>query len=221
MAALRGVRLLVGIAALILAVGYLLEVVDGAVLGEVTRAVVAAPLGLSAALGCYAAAFGLRSWAWRATLPGLGFGQSWAALHVSLLGNHVLPLRLGEVLRVTSVLRRTPLAPQPVIASAVTLRAADLLGVLALAVLAVPGLVAGLIGPWWWVAGAVVAGVAVLGAGWSWRLARGGASIRLPTLPVALAVLLAWALESVVVLQVARLAGHPLEPAEAVAVTAV
>ncbi|HEV7452017.1 MAG TPA: hypothetical protein VGO16_11655 [Pseudonocardiaceae bacterium] len=92
----------------------------------------------------------MRSWAWRATLPGLGFGQSWAALHVSLLGNHVLPLRLGEVLRVTSVLRRTPLAPGPVIASAVTLRAADLLGVLALAVLAVPGLVAELVGLWWW-----------------------------------------------------------------------
>ncbi|HEX2301955.1 MAG TPA: lysylphosphatidylglycerol synthase domain-containing protein, partial [Pseudonocardiaceae bacterium] len=130
----RIVRLVVGVAVLVVAVGYLLQVVDGAVLTEVARAVVTEPLGLAVALGCYAAAFGLRSWAWRATLPGLRFGQSWAALHVSLLGNHALPLRLGEVLRVTSVLRRTPLAPQPVIASAVTLRAADLIGVAALAV---------------------------------------------------------------------------------------
>lgn len=221
MAPLRTVRLVVGVAVLALAVGYLVQVVDSRALGEVARAVIADPLGLTAALACYAAAFALRSWAWRATLPGLGFGQSWAALHVSLLGNHVLPLRLGEVLRVTSVLRRTPLAPQPVIASAVTLRAADLLGVLALAVLAVPGLVTGLVGRWWWVAGVAVAVVAVLGAGWSWWLARGGAAVRLPTLSVGVSVLLAWALESVVILQVARLAGHPLGPAEAVAVTAV
>ncbi len=221
MAAMRRVRLLVGVAVLALAVGYLVQVVDSRALGEVARAVIADPLGLTAALACYAAAFALRSWAWRATLPSLGFGQSWAALHVSLLGNHVLPLRLGEVLRVTSVLRRTSLAPQPVIASAVTLRAADLLGVLILAVLAVPGLVAGLVGPWWWVAGVVVAVVAVLGAGWSWRLARSGVAVRLPTLPVGAAVLLAWVLESVVILQVARLAGHPLGLAEAVAVTAV
>ncbi|MGH4013496.1 MAG: lysylphosphatidylglycerol synthase domain-containing protein [Pseudonocardiaceae bacterium] len=221
MAALRRVRLLAGVTVLAVAVGYLVQVVDGAALGEVARAVLADPFGLAAAVACYAAAFALRSWAWRVTLPGLGLGQSWAALHVSLLGNHVLPLRLGEVLRVTSVLRRTPLAPQPVIASAVTLRAADLLGVLALAVLAVPGLVAGLVGPWWWVAGVAVGVVAVLGVGWSWRLARGGAAVRLPTLPVGVAVLLAWVLESVVILQVARLAGYPLGLAEAVAVTAV
>ena len=221
MRALRRVRLVVGLGVLALAVGYLVRVVDGPALGEVIRAVLADPIGLAVALACYAAAFGLRSWAWRVTLPGLGFGQSWAALHVSLLGNHVLPLRLGEVLRVTSVLRRTPLAPQPVISSALTLRAADLLGVLVLALIAVPGLVVGLVGQWWWAAVGAVVLVAVLGAGWSWRLARGGAAVRLPTPPVGVAVLLAWVLESVVILQIARLAGYPLGLAEAVAVTAV
>lgn len=221
MSVLRRVRLGVGVGVLVLAVGYLVHVVDARAVAEVARAVLTDPLGLGIALACYAAAFGLRSWAWRAILPGLGFGQSWAALHVSLLGNHVLPLRLGEVLRVTSVLRRTPLQPSPVIASAVTLRAADLLGVLVLAVLAVPGLIVGLIGSWWWAAVAVVAAAVALGAGWSWRLARGGAAVRLPTVPVALSVLLAWGLESVVVWQVARLAGHPLGLAEAIAVTAV
>ena len=224
MTALPWVRLVVGLAVLAVAAGYLVHVVDGRALSEVASAVLADPLGLCAALAGYAAAFTLRSWAWRATLPGLGFGQSWAALHVSLLGNHVLPFRLGEVLRVTSVLRRTSLAARPVIASAVTLRAADLLGVLALAVLTVPGLVTGLVGLWWWVAVAGVAVVAALGAGWSWRLGRGDAgdvSVRLPTVPVGMAVLLAWVLESAVILQVARLAGYPLGLAEAVAVTAV
>ena len=221
MAALRRVRVIVGVAVLVVAVGYLIQVVDAHALGEVIRAVLAGPLELTAALACYAAAFVVRSWAWRAILPGLGFGQSWAALHVSLLGNHVLPLRLGEVLRVTSVLRRTMLAPQPVIASAVTLRAADLLAVLVLAGLAVPGLVVSIAGAWWWVAVVGIGALVALGVGWSWRLARGGASVRLPTLPVGVSVLLAWVLEAVVILQIAALVGHPIGPAEAVAVTAV
>src|ERR1700754_2106815 len=91
------VRFVVGFVALALAVGYLVQVADGPALGEVARAVLAGPLSLGVALGCYAAEFAPRSWAWRVALPGLGFGQSWAALHVSLLGNHVLPVRLGEV----------------------------------------------------------------------------------------------------------------------------
>lgn len=107
--AVRAARVTVGLAVLALAVAYLARVVDGGALARVARAVLADPLGLAAALGCYAAAFGLRAWSWRLALPGLGLGQSWAALHVSLLGNHVLPLRLGEALRVTSVLRRTSL----------------------------------------------------------------------------------------------------------------
>ncbi|MGH3912067.1 MAG: lysylphosphatidylglycerol synthase domain-containing protein [Pseudonocardiaceae bacterium] len=221
MVSLRRVRFVVGLVVLIVAVGYLIQVVESRALGEVVKAVAASPLPLATALACYAAAFLLRSWAWRVTLPGLGLGQSWAALHVSLLGNHVLPLRLGEVLRVTSVLRRTPLAAQPVIASAVTLRAADLLAVLGLALLAVPGLVTGLVGSWWWVAVVGIGAVVALGVGWSWRLVRGGASVRLPTLSVGMAVLLAWVLESVVILQVTALAGYPVGLAEAVAVTAV
>ena len=64
----------------------------------------------SARSRCYAARLRAAAWAWCRVLPGLPFGQSWAALHVSLLGNHVLPFRLGEALRVTSVLRRTAAA---------------------------------------------------------------------------------------------------------------
>jgi uncharacterized membrane protein YbhN (UPF0104 family) len=223
----RWLRLAVGGAVLALAMIYLVRLVstDGAAMASalagVVRALAGEPAGLAAALACYAAAFWLRAWAWRATLPGLSRGQSWAALHVSLLGNHVLPLRLGEALRVTSVLRRTELPARPVLASAVTLRAADLLAVAALAALAVPGLVPRLVGPWWWVLAAGAAAVALLGLAWSARLARRGGVVRLPSPLVLASVAVAWGLESAVVFQIAGAAGHPVSAAEAVAVTAV
>jgi uncharacterized membrane protein YbhN (UPF0104 family) len=221
----RWVRFAAGAVVLVFAVGYLVRVLDGGeaadALTELARALLASPTGLLVALACYAAAFWLRSAAWRATLPGLGLGQSWAALHVSLLGNHVLPLRLGEALRVTSVLRRTDLPARPVLASAVTLRAADLLAVAGLAVLAVPGLMPRLVGPWWWVLAAAAAALVAVGIGWSLRLARRGVAVRLPSPLVGLAVVASWGLEAVVVHQIAAAAGHPLSAAEAVAVTAV
>ncbi len=218
-------RPLLGAVALAAAVAYLWQVVDGGVLAATAGAVLGAPAGLAAALAAYALAFWLRAWSWRAVLPELAPGQAWAALHVSLLGNHVLPVRLGEALRVTSVLRRTPLPAQPVLASAVTLRAADLLAVLALALAAAPGLVGGLVGgsarPWVWagVAGLVV--VCGAGVAWSVWLRRSGAELRLPGVRAALAALAAWGLESAVVWEIAAAAGHPITPYQAVAVTAV
>jgi uncharacterized membrane protein YbhN (UPF0104 family) len=220
----RRVRTVAGLVVLAVAVWYLVDLLDGeavAALGRVLRSVADAPLGLTLAVACYAAAFVLRALAWRASLPGLGAGQSWAALHVSLLGNHVLPLRLGEALRVTSVLRRTDLEARPVLASAVTLRAADFLAVAALAVLAVPGLVPRLVGPWWWVFAAIAAAAVVAGMVWSMRLAAGGVRVRVPAPPACAAVVAAWILESVVVYEIARAAAHPLTIAQAVAVTAV
>ncbi len=132
---LRRTRRVAGVAVLALAVGYLARVGDAGALRKVVAAVVGDPAGLLAALGCYAAAFWLRALAWTRTLPGLSTGQSWAALHVSLLGNHVLPFRLGEALLVTSVLRRTDLDARRVAASAVLLRGGDVLAVLVLALL--------------------------------------------------------------------------------------
>lgn len=221
----RWIRLAAGAVVLALAVGYLVRVLGGGgvadSLAQLLGALVDAPGRLVVALVCYAAAFWLRSAAWRATLPGLGLGQSWAALHVSLLGNHVLPLRLGEALRVTSVLRRTNLPVKPVLASAVTLRAADLLAVAGLAVVAVPGLLPGLAGRWWWLLVVVAVVLVAAGMGWSLRLARRGAAVRLPPPLAVLAVFVSWALEAVVVHQIAAAAGHPLTLAEAVAVTAV
>src|SRR5262245_41718238 len=116
---MRWLRHLVGLVLLGLAIWYLVGIVDGPASLRAAAALLGDPLGLLLAIPCYAAAFGLRAWAWRAVLPGLPAGQSWAAIHVSLLGNHVLPLRLGEVLRVTSVLRRTALRAGPVVASSI------------------------------------------------------------------------------------------------------
>jgi uncharacterized membrane protein YbhN (UPF0104 family) len=214
------VRWSVGLAVLAVSVVYLAGTVDAAAVAETATLLVTAPAALGAAVAAYATAFGLRAWSWRLTLPGLPLGQSWAALHVSLLGNHLLPLRLGEPLRVTSVLRRTGLPARAVLASAVTVRGADVLAVLALALVAAPALVRELAGGW---AAAAVAGVAALvGAGlaWSWRLRRRGLPVRLPGARVAAVAVGAWALEATVVWAVARAAGHPLSGAEAVAVTA-
>jgi uncharacterized membrane protein YbhN (UPF0104 family) len=215
---MKVIRIAVGVVAFALAAAYLGHVVDTRALGHAARALAADPAGLAAALAAYAAAFALRAWSWRAVLPGLTLGQSWAALHVSLLGNHVLPLRLGEALRVTSVTRRTSLDARPVIASAVTLRAADVLAVLVLALVAAPGLLGGV---WTWVAVGGVAVVAAAGLVWMVRLRRAGASLRLPAAGVALAAGAAWALESAVVWEIARQTGHAIGPHEAVAVTAV
>jgi len=223
--ALGWARLLVGALVLAMAAGYLLRVVDRAELGAVARAVAADPGGLALALVAYAAAFGLRAWSWRRVLPGLPAGQSWAALHVSLLGNHVLPVRLGEVLRLTSVLRRTRLPGRPVIASAVALRSADLAAVVLLALVAAPTLLAELAGSWRWLALAVPVALALAGLWWLRRLRHDGAEVRAvggrSGLLLALAALLAWALEAAVIWQIAAAAGQHISIPQAIAVTAV
>jgi uncharacterized membrane protein YbhN (UPF0104 family) len=213
-------RWAVGLLVLAGSIAYLGHAVDTAALGRTWSLLVGAPAAICAALLAYAAAFGLRAWSWRLTLPGLPYGQSWAALHVSLLGNHLLPLRLGEPLRVTSVLRRTALPGRAVVASAVAVRGGDVLAVVLLALVAAPALVRELAG-WWAVAAAgALAAVVATGFGWSLRLRRRGAPIRLPGLRVAAVAVAAWGLESTVVWAVARTAGYPLSAAEAVAVTA-
>src|SRR5437868_7148034 len=144
----KTIKRLLGVLVLVLALWYLSDVISGPELAAAARALLSDPVGLALALLSYTAAFALRSWSWTRVLPSLPFGQSWAAIHVSLLGNHVLPLRLGEALRVTSVLRRTSLTSGDVIASTIAARSADLLAVLTLAALAAPTLIWSLTG-WW------------------------------------------------------------------------
>ncbi len=209
-----------GVLGLLVAAGYLAAVVDPGELGLALAAVADRPAALLGAVVLYAGAFLLRSFAWRRVLPGLSVGQSWAALHVSLLGNHVLPFRLGEALRVTSVLRRTPLPTAPVAASAVALRAADLLAVLALAAVAAP-VVAGGFGVSGWLLAAALLAAGVAAVGWLVALRRRGAAVRLPGARVALAASVAWLLEAAVIWAAATAAGIGLSYPQAVAVTAV
>jgi uncharacterized membrane protein YbhN (UPF0104 family) len=216
----RWVRRWAGVLGLLVAVGYLAAVIDVPELGAALAAAVDRPGPLLGAVVLYAGAFLLRSWAWRRVLPGLSTGQSWAALHVSLLGNHVLPLRLGEALRVTSVLRRTPLPAAPVAASAVALRAADLLAVLALAAVAAPA-VAGGFGVWGLLLAAVLLAAGIAAVAWLAVLRRCGAAVRLPGPGVALAASAAWLLEAAVMWAAAGAAGIALDYPQAVAVTAV
>ncbi|MFF5212363.1 lysylphosphatidylglycerol synthase domain-containing protein [Streptosporangium sp. NPDC000396] len=224
----RGLGLLV----LVVAVVYLTRVVSGPDLAAALGALLRDPAGVLFALLLYGCAFGLRAWSWRRVLPELSFRHSWAALHVSLLGNHVLPFRLGEALRVTTVLRRTGLPASPVVASTVALRSADLVAVALLALAAAPGLVGTLVGAWIWPVVGLLATAMLAGMVWLSRSAsrtpppgtagnrsRGRALTALAVVfPIAV---VAWMLESAVVYEVARLAGVALSPAEAVAVTAV
>ena len=216
----RRLRRWLGVLGLLVAAGYLAAVVDPDELGVALAAVADRPAALLGAVVLYAGAFLLRSLAWRRVLPGLSAGQSWAALHVSLLGNHLLPFRLGEALRVTSVLRRTPLPTAPVAASAVALRAADLLAVLALAAVAAPA-VAGGFGVSGWLLAAALLAAGVAAVGWLVALRRRGAAVRLPGGVVALAASAAWLLEAAVIWAAATAAGIGLSYPQAVAVTAV
>lgn len=217
---LRQARRVVGVLVLAVAVIYLARVVDAAELRAALAAVGRRPGALLGALVLYAGAFALRSWAWRRVLPTLPYGQSWAALHVALLGNHVLPFRLGEALRVTSVLRRTGLPAAPVAASAVALRAADLLAVLALAAVGAPAVVAAF-GVWGWLLGAALLALGLAAVALLVRLRRHGAAVRLPGPSIAAAASVAWLLEAAVMWAAAGAAGIDLSYPQAVAVTAV
>ena len=74
---------------------YLARSVDPAELGGAARAALSEPVAVCGALALYALAFLVRAVVWTRVLPALPLGQALAAIHVSLLGNHVLPFRLG------------------------------------------------------------------------------------------------------------------------------
>lgn len=194
-----------------------MSTVDTSVLALVWSAITTRPGGLVLALVSFGVAFLARSFAWARVLPDLSMGQAWAGLHVALLGNHVLPLRLGEPLRIVSVVRRAGIDWQRATASTITLRAGDVVSIAGIAVVAGMGAFAA----WWAVSGVLVLGGALVAVGFVWlrRLGETG-QVRLPG-PVALgATASAWAFEAVVVFQVAGWAGVELSFPGAMAVTA-
>jgi uncharacterized membrane protein YbhN (UPF0104 family) len=217
----RALAITVGVLALAGSLAVLAPLVDGPVLAATWRAALASPLGVGLALTAYLGAFLVRAALWRRVVPQLRLGQALAAIHLALAGNHLLPLRLGEALRVTSVVRRTALAPGAATASTVVLRTADLLSVLGLALLLAPSLVLGLFGAWGW---AIVAALVTAGIGGCWwliRLSPGRRRVRLPGPTVALGATAAWLLEVPVVWQAARWAGLDLSPLQALLVSVV
>ena len=212
-----------GLGALALAVPALAASVDRAALATAWRSLLATPGSLLLALCAFAAAFLLRAALWRRLVPQLPLGQAWAAIHVSLAMNHVLPLRLGEGARVVSAVRRTGVGLGAATASSVALRAADVVTVAVIAAALAPTAAVRLLG-WWGIA--VVGVVAVAGVVAARSLGRlasvpGGDAIRRLD-PVSVAGSAgAWLLEAVVVWQAAAWVGIDLTPPEALLVTAV
>jgi uncharacterized membrane protein YbhN (UPF0104 family) len=185
----------------------IVSAVDSDALASTWRAMIAEPLGLLVALTAFAGAFLLRALAWTKVIPDLSLGQSWAGLHVALAANHVLPLRLGEPLRVVSVVRRAGIDWGRATASTMTLRSADLVAIGLLGVVA--GL--GAFSAWWAPLAVVITGGVFIAAGLVWlRRLRNTRKVSLPGPTVVVATCLAWVLEAVVVYQAADWAGVDL-----------
>ncbi|MGF1653560.1 MAG: glycosyltransferase [Actinomycetales bacterium] len=137
-----GIAAVVGVT--LAAAAVVAAVTDRQVLASAVVGLAADPLPLAGALLAFGAGFAVRAWVWSRIVPGLPFGHAWAAVHVSLLGNHVLPLRLGEPLRVWSAVRRAGVGVGAATASTVTLRAADVTALVGLAAVAGAVVVGGL-----------------------------------------------------------------------------
>ncbi|GIU91502.1 MAG: hypothetical protein KatS3mg011_0408 [Acidimicrobiia bacterium] len=166
------------------------------------------PLGVGAALVGFGAAFLLRAAAWRAVVPDLPLGQAWAGLHVALAANHVLPLRMGEPLRVVSAVRRSKVGWQEAASSTVLLRAVDV------ATLAIIGMALGVgVGPGVLVLALGVAAV----AGW-WMRSR--AHLDVPWVAMLGFSGLAWLAEAVVIHESVGWTGWEVSWAGALGVTA-
>jgi hypothetical protein len=145
--------------------------------------------------------------AWTKIIPDLSPGQSWAGLHVALAGNHVLPLRLGEPLRVVSVVRRAGIDWGRATASTFTLRSADLVAI------GLIGVVAGFgaFSAWWAPVAVLFTGAVFIAAGVIWlRRLSNSRKVSLPGSTVVIATCFAWVLEAVVIHQAAEWAGVDL-----------
>lgn len=203
-----------------LAVGLLGVAVDRAALGALVDGAGAVPHEVVLAAGCFLGAFALRAWLWTRMAPGLSYGHALAGIYLATGANHVLPLRLGEPLRVVSVVNRAGMAPADAASSTVALRVGDILALLALGLALGPGVVLGTLG--WW--GLPVVAVVAAGGLWALRaVARAVAAGRLrrPDAITVAGTLVAWLAEGVLVWRVAHWAGAGLGYPEAVLVTAV
>lgn len=218
---------LVAVVGLVIALAGLAHAVDHETLAQAAQAMVRDPLALVVALTAFGAAFAIRALLWTRVLPGLRFRQALAGVHLATGANHVLPFRLGEPLRVVSVVRRTDTTTDAAASSTLALRSADILAVALLGWLIAPDTFGRVIGAWGWAVFLAVAAVGIGGSAWM-HVSRHGEPaehprprIRMPGPTVAAGSMLAWTLEAVLVWQCARFAGIHLSPQQAVLVTAV
>ena len=205
----------------LLAVAAVVSAVDGDALGSAFRTVRSAPLDVLSAAGAFGLAFALRAVAWQRVLPGLGYGHALSGIHLALGGNHVLPLRMGEPLRVVSVVRRAGVSLEAATASTVTLRVADMVAVTAVGALAAPGIFTRIASWSGWAALSIAGAVGLTAVIWLHRIAQREKSVHLPD-PMALALTtVAWLCEAVLVWQAAQWAGLGISATEALGVMAV
>lgn len=199
----------------------LIVAVDTEALGAAGRQAADEPLTVLMAATAFAGAFCLRAIAWRRVLRGLSFGHALAGIHLALGANHVLPFRLGEPFRVMSVNRRAGVPLDAATASTVTLRAADVLTVVAIGLLVAPAAFFDLVGPFGWVLLAVVAVIGAYAWRWMGAVAARDSAIRLPDVFTVTLAAAAWLAEAVLVWQAASWAGLEISWSEAVLVTTV
>ena len=195
--------------------------VDGAAFRQAAQQAAEQPAGVISALAAFGIAFVLRAIAWQRVLPELPFSQALAAIHLSLGANHVLPFRLGEPLRVISVVRRQRVGIEAATVSTVTLRSADMLAVVGLGALVAPSAFFGLVGLAGWLLLALVVGVALVGWRWLSKVAQRRPDVVRPGVIALGLSTVAWLAESILVRQVATWVGINLSWSEAILVTTV
>ena len=211
-----------GFVVMVVAAVVVARAVDIDALRQSADAMAERPLVVVLAMAAFGSAFLFRAQAWCRVLPRLSFRQSLAGIHLAFGANHVLPLRLGEPLRIVSVVRRADIPLAEATSSTVALRAADILAIVLLGIVVGPAVVAELLGLWAWAVLAAVLAVGGAGLWWLRRTARGGrADVRLPGPTVAALTLVAWLAESVLTWQASHWAGLDLTYSQAVVVTAV
>ena len=217
----RGALSVLVVAVTGLAAAAIVSTVDADALTRAARTARGEPLRVVAAVGAFGLAFVLRAVAWRRVLPGLSFGHALGGIHLALGGNHLLPLRLGEPMRVVSVVRRAGVSVDAATASTVALRSADLLAVVGLVLAAGPAALADLTGWGGWLVFAAVAAAAL--AAWLWlrRLSGRRDDVNMPGLVALGLSAAAWLAEAVLVWQAAHWAGLQISFVEALGVTAV
>ena len=208
------------LAMLVLAVVALARTVEPGLLDVIADGARNAPVEVILAAAAFLGAFALRAVLWRRVAPSVPFGHALAGIMVATGANHVLPFRLGEPLRVVSVVRRAGVRADDATASTVALRVGDVLALLAIGLVLGPAVVWESLG-WWGVS--IVAVLVVLGAVGIWSVRRGARAGRLrsPDVVVVVGTLAAWFLEAVLVWRVASWAGVEVSYLDAVVVGSV